>query len=600
MLPHFLNAVWVTVFGNAIWGLYMGQFILYAAAVAVLFYFMRKFTFSIWQVIFISLLLLTQTPAVANLFTVGKAEVALIFFSVFYLFALYKFLMSERIGALWPIVLGILSLALNMTKETDIAIFVPLVFLLAAFWIFKFGKMCIIKALLAIAIYIFAEIAHILFIHFFDIQPVDYNPYTSLFVIAFEPILNNFLWYLRNSTDIFITGVVSLLGNLYFYMKDRKNLRLLFGLAISVWGWAYMVGMFVWWILEIYYMLIPSTLFIMSLVFMLKEIKHPPQWTKRVFYGMFGVFIFMYGQYVYYTAITQADVNRAYTKSMVSASEFLSAGDDVFLEGLATLEATFQTMILHSYIWETGIRFHDLGLMVDNRQFLMDYLWRHFFLWEAARAYGFTSGMDFPLPDVGGYVLVHMNHRDIPFPVRGTSPRQDYRATSRLIGEGYGLELVSFYERSRNHFFLGMANIWGTRQTSAGYRLYRITYVPEHIRIARLILVTSGLFWDGWTGGVLSIEGFAGEGLRLDINPISFMVHPQNSIRVFINDYFAETISFDYTVTSLNLTNIVSQFADSDWINIRIEVERLFNPSINMPPSNDTRDLGLNVGVLAQ
>jgi hypothetical protein len=583
-LTQMAGSLWILIFDNPLWGNFLGQLILYSLAVVCIFYVMRRLKFSIWQVVFITLLIFAQTSIAENLFTIGKGETLLTSLSVFYTAVLYKFLFSERKAVLLGTLLGILSLLILLTKESGVALIAPLVFMSAVLLFFKLDRSLVKKMLAATIIFIFATAAHRLYVRFFDIAPVDYNPYIA-FEISFRLMFVNLGFYLRNCTDIFITGTVSLLGNVYFFMKNKNKTWLLIGIFTSVWGWAFLGGMLFWRWPLVYYMLVPSTLFIVSLVFMLNEITRPL--AKKVFYGVFAVFILLFAQYTFFVATSQGDSNRLYTQSMITASELLGEGANLYFHDWDFwVEPIHQTRLLHTFFLHSGINIYGLG-----PTYFLD-----IFDEEMARLHGLDERIEIPSPQAGDYVMVYDSLRPVNFSIRSVGPSFSVVSEPLLSQRGFGLELISADRFDRNHLFLGMAGIWGTLRTTAGYRLYRVTYAPEHTLLYQGI---RGLYPDGWTGRVLSIDSFIGEELILYLNPASFAVHPQNSVRVFVNDCFAEAIPFDYTVASLDLTNIVSKLADSDGINIRIEVERLFNPSIDMPPSGDMRDLGLNVRVFA-
>lgn len=576
-LTHITYAFFYFTSNNSLFGIFLGTFILYGLTVACIFHFMRKLDFSIWQVAFTTLLIFTQTPIAENLLTIGKAQVLQTSLGVFYIVVISKFVSYESKFLLHCALLSLLSLLMILTSETSIALIAPLAFILVLTMFFRLGRQLLTKVSLALGIFFFTWLFHMLYIRIFDVLPIE-NPYSAQLNRSIGAVLTNLRLYMQLTSDIFVVGGVSLVGNAYLFYGNRNNRCFLIGLFTSVWGWAYVGGMMFWPIVQPYYMLIPSTFFILSLVFVVKEIKKPL--SKKAFHVAMTVLAFIYIQHTFYNARFQGDLNVVHTSSMLTVSEIISPDSNLYFEDLCFFqEPVHQTNIYHNILRDNNINIFGLGEAFFYGTYNPDVLRLHF-------ADEFVT---VPAPKIDDYIILFPDQRpqNLMLEARGAFRRN---VASRLVEQhGYTLELVSAMRLDRRHLFLGMGNMWGPVETSIGYRLYRVTDVPAfNVR---------GVYADGWTGRSFEILGFANEiPLLFNLNQYSFAAFPQNEMRVYVDGTFIESINFDYTSTQIDLTYVLTGFVGQT-VDIRIDVMNTFIPYNDFPPQQDMRELGLNLSV---
>lgn len=534
------------------------------------------------------LLFYTSSPMSENIYTIGKPEHLVLFFSLIIVVSYVKYTRATNLyKKIILIFISVLSTLLMIwSKETGIVIIVfslSVVGLTILKVIRNSSEIIVSKSDLAFHIILLISV-------FLAKLPVylfskSTEPSYTSYPITIGLVIDNLLYYIKNQPDVLILGFVSLIAVVIHYLKirNKENSSLIVFIGVLCLSWAYFLGLLVWRWPFGYYLYVISAFFCitvsLSIGYCLNKIKYP-----KMLIIMIAILIisrFYSVPYNAYIATSQSSISKLYTEVVQSYLNMAKDRERLLFENWAFFEEP---------VTQTNILLKDIFGRKDlEANGLADIFNPELVTEEVKKLYAFTDSPEYKtrLPRKGDFIVDIIGNKPAYWNLRGVAPYVSNE--SRLLEEGFKLKLITEKITSDRQLYITSSKKIVFGETFLGYRLYKVEEENSHF------LLWEGRYPDRWIGekSNLTIEGEEGS-LLLNIKINSLDINSPNKIKVVENNNVLKEIlvneqgeiSFDLPIEIDNAVQHKLEFL----------VENTFVPKeLNM--NTDSRKLGVQVDV---
>jgi hypothetical protein len=465
-------------FGLNLQGYYFIQAILFFGIYLFIYGIVLRFTQS-WKYSLLAVFLFsTSSPLAENVYTIGKQEPLMLFFSLAILFVFFCLIFEPGPGLflnsiLWTL-LFFLSLAMLLTKETSVTFLIfPLT---AGILSYRFLKKYPVerKRYVFLFLALFLMIVSLIFLLFLYIYAFKSPPTSGSYVrysIGFALLWRNAKIYLQQHPDVF--GMAVLVLPLLLHSGWRKGKGIPFFpvlVPLFLTGIAYLTGHLLWrWPLG-YYLLFPAAIFAMVLSIAAHHSLPTLQFKKAliVLLILLGVTRVFSISYSYFIAMAQSSQDRLYSEALKEYVHNARPGQRLIFE---------QWPYFVEQIQQTNILLQDLLRKEQLRSIgIQDLLKGQDIHADTLKLYNMARDPDWKtrLPQKGDFVLIFTGTGESSWTLRGIAPFPT-QEESEIRLQGIPSMLVA--EKTIQWKFLSMKPLFIPRkvtQYERGYRLYQI------------------------------------------------------------------------------------------------------------------------------
>lgn len=573
-------------------GYYIAQSLMFLLTLLLAYFVVIKITQSSLSGIFAAFLVATASPVAENLYTFGKAEPKILFYLLCIL-SMFIVLLDKKShqhrffrATSWFGIIGLMFVAL-LTKETASAFIVfaaggfVTTYLLRKKEHFSDGGTVQQYLLLLCGLLCSLIFARGLF--FMLGSSSNSSTYTT-YSITRELITNNLKFYFTQQPDVIFFGLMSIILIVMLYIwraMPPKSLVIAFALFLT--GLAYITGHLIWrWALG-YYLLVPATLFSLSVAISLPFLKHTTKY-KGVLYVSLALILLtrIYSlTYASYIAKAQSAQDKIFTEAINNYIHKANPGERLIVENWPFfVEPVTQSNILIKQLFEKD-QFQVEGIkdILENMTIPEETLK----LYSVAK----TPDKTRRWPKPNDYVLKLTGNVQSPWILRGVSPFVDENQ-SAFKKQGLRLEKVAGSKVNwKGLRLIPYFNLPRIQDYSTGYNLYKV----------RDPLPT--LLWEGrWDDKWISKKGICSLRANSHNREFFFIGHAEKyTLPTFLivkqGNTVMKVVSIDKAGRFSFLLRLKPQ-KDNGLAKIEFSTEKTFNPK-QLGLSDDTRDLSVQL-----